>query len=337
MWRVAWRQGTAGDWAKLRQHAEQLITRRCDAPWAARWLQSLLPLLDKLAHEYQRAAAAQGDRRAGDELFWNSMCKRGGTSGSGARSWFNGWFNIFFPDILGRPNPYCVPYAPTNGYVTEGRNGGLYSLGGLGIPDGVQGPDCADFPSGMAAAPLTWQYFSEECKLMCRAGFVGAAQDADGTVRPVLAWFVCHDSAALSVIDAEPGSAPIASPLTRERCAEWLHKVPCLAPLRADPRNMKRLVKVLEERVYAAGEQIVTEGKECPYLCLIIAGEAVITKAGHEGELARRGVGDYFGETALFGKAGPIAASVAACEASGCTLARLSRDNFARQFTGVFK
>ena len=27
----------------------------------------------------------------------NSMCKRGGTSGSGARTWLNGWFNIFFP------------------------------------------------------------------------------------------------------------------------------------------------------------------------------------------------------------------------------------------------
>ena len=96
-----------------------------------------------------------------------------------------------------------MPYAPTNAYATEGRNQGLYS-GGDGLPHGVQGPDCADFPSGISSAPLTWQYYADEFKLSCRAGFVGASQDAeDGTIRPVLSWLICHDSAAQSVITLE--------------------------------------------------------------------------------------------------------------------------------------
>merc|ERR1719393_1098675 len=90
-------EGTADDWALLRDHAERLVSSRCDERWAGQWLASLLPLLDKILDEYKHGAAGTA---AADEPFWNSMCKRGGTSGSGARTWFNGWFNILFPYIL---------------------------------------------------------------------------------------------------------------------------------------------------------------------------------------------------------------------------------------------
>ena len=43
-------------------------------------LGALLPLLDKLNAEYAKGLAGG----VGDEPFWNSMCKRGGTSGSAA-------------------------------------------------------------------------------------------------------------------------------------------------------------------------------------------------------------------------------------------------------------
>jgi hypothetical protein len=38
--------------------------------------------------------AFDGER---DEDFWQSMVKRGGTHGSGARTWYCGWLNTFFP------------------------------------------------------------------------------------------------------------------------------------------------------------------------------------------------------------------------------------------------
>jgi len=189
-------EGTEEDWVALRVNAESLLSKRCEQSWAQEWMVSLLPLLDKILGEYREGLRGH----AGDELFWNSMCKRGGTRGSGARTWFNGWVNIFFPYILEHPNQYCVPYSPVNEYVKEGReDGGTFY--GMRAPHGVQGPDCSDFPSGIAEAPVTWQYFDEEHKLKFAAGFVGATQSAsDGTVRPALAWYIAHAGTEQSVM-----------------------------------------------------------------------------------------------------------------------------------------
>ena len=30
-------------------------------------------------------------------MFWQAMVKRGGTRGSGARTWYCGWINALFP------------------------------------------------------------------------------------------------------------------------------------------------------------------------------------------------------------------------------------------------
>jgi len=181
-------EGSADDWRLLRRNAELLIRNRCQDEFSDKWCAALLPLLDVLVSEYQKGVT--GDGRP-DEQFWNSMCKRGGTSGSGSRTWFNGWINIFFPYILDHPNPYMVPYSAESGYVKEGRNGGRY---GMRAPADVQGPDCADFPKGLSAAPVVWNYFGKEVKLKFKAGFVGAEQDqATQVVRPVVGWLVLHD------------------------------------------------------------------------------------------------------------------------------------------------
>jgi len=77
---------------------------------------ALLPLLEKFIQEYEKGTNGS----AGDDRFWNSCVKRGGTSGSGAKSWFNGWINILFPFINNKENGYMKPYSPTNDYVLEG-------------------------------------------------------------------------------------------------------------------------------------------------------------------------------------------------------------------------
>eukprot|EP01052_Picozoa_sp_SAG31_P017614 SAG31_NODE_1213_length_9359_cov_4.298164_9_plen_265_part_00 len=159
--------------------------------------ESLLPLLDKLV------AARSGEV---DSEFWNSMCKRGGTSGSGARTWFNGWFNILFPYIdrgpwdraciyRPSPNPYCVPYSPDAGYVLEGLVYNKRYGRGFRVLMGEEfgGPDCEDFGSGMSCAPVEWDYLGQSVPLDFNAGFVGATQDPHTLqIRPAVGWFITH-------------------------------------------------------------------------------------------------------------------------------------------------
>ena len=57
-----------------------------------------------------------------------------------------------------------------------------------------QGPDCANFPTGIAEAPVGWNYHSKMIDLMFKAGFVGATQNIEtGTISPVIGWFMQHD------------------------------------------------------------------------------------------------------------------------------------------------
>lgn len=181
-------EGVLEDWVLLRRNAELLIKNRCQRAFAEEWCTALLPLLDILVKEYRKGITGEDTP---DEQFWNSMCKRGGTSGSGAQSWFNGWINILFPYIMEKPNRHTVPYSGNNGYVKEGRDGGRY---GMDAPHDVQGPDCSDFPGGLAAAPVVWDYFGKDMKLKFKAGFIGAEQDTEtGVIKPMVGWFIAHD------------------------------------------------------------------------------------------------------------------------------------------------
>jgi len=120
------------------------------------------------------------------------MVKRGGTSGSGARTWFSGWVNILFPYINRRPNWWAVPYSDLNGYVKEGRSGGHY---GMNAPPGADGPDCADFPNGLAEAQVVWEYHGSQMDLKFKAGFIGACQDSKTmVVRPRVGWFIVRSA-----------------------------------------------------------------------------------------------------------------------------------------------
>lgn len=53
------------------------------------------------------------------------------------------------------------------------------------------GPDVANFPDGVAAAPVEWNYLGDKLELEFKAGFVAATQDVDtGMIRPMVGWFL---------------------------------------------------------------------------------------------------------------------------------------------------
>ena len=122
------------------------------------------------------------------------MCKRGGTRGSGGRSWLNGWFNVFFPYIAVqgsndlKPNPYCTPFQPGTGYAAEPLGENFYGHGGGQF--GVAGPSTNDLPCGIASAPVMWAYVGRLIPMEFQAGFVGAIQRDDGTVCPDIGWAI---------------------------------------------------------------------------------------------------------------------------------------------------
>merc|ERR1711884_742391 len=76
------------------------------------------------------------------------------------------------------------PYSAENGYVQEGRDASH-----------VPGPDCSDFPGGLATAPVTWDYLGRPMQLEFKAGFLGAEQDQEsGVIRPLVGWFIANDA-----------------------------------------------------------------------------------------------------------------------------------------------
>jgi len=181
-------EGSLEDWLSLRRNAEQLINARSQKEFATQWSQALIPLLDKFVEEYRSADAGKEP----DERFWNSMVKMGGSRGSGRHTWFNGWINILFPYIRNKWNRFTVPYSIDNDYVKDVKVARRENLD-IFDNDYVKspGPDTADFPNGLAAAPVSWNYFGQTIELKFKAGFVGATQESrTGTIKPVVGWFV---------------------------------------------------------------------------------------------------------------------------------------------------
>eukprot|EP00037_Helgoeca_nana_P023996 m.251809 g.251809 ORF g.251809 m.251809 type:complete len:145 (+) comp26507_c0_seq2:886-1320(+) len=124
----------------------------------------------------------------------SAVCKRGGVSGSGGRSWLNGWYNVFFPFLReGRPNEYCVPYTPEIGYAQEAPKVNRYEMRHDMLP-GVAGPTPTDLPGGMSVAPVTWDFLGTKLALSFKAGFGGAAQCKDtNAIAPTIGWCIMRD------------------------------------------------------------------------------------------------------------------------------------------------
>ncbi len=78
-------------------------------------------------------------------------------------------------------------YSPNNDYVRGGIKHGSY----FQSPNNIRGPDIANFPKGLAEAPVVWKYHGKIIDLNFKAGFVGATQDKQtGTIRPLVGWFI---------------------------------------------------------------------------------------------------------------------------------------------------
>jgi CRP-like cAMP-binding protein len=74
-----------------------------------------------------------------------------------------------------------------------------------------------------------------------------------------------------------------------------LREVPLFADL--SKRDLKRLADSMQELSFAAGRQIVAEGKGGVGFFVILEGTARVSQGGED--RGRLGVGDYFGEMAL--------------------------------------
>lgn len=55
------------------------------------------------------------------------------------------------------------------------------------------GPRPSEIPIQLASVPVMWNFFGEEVPLHFHAGFRGVRQDADGTVKPIIGWYVTED------------------------------------------------------------------------------------------------------------------------------------------------
>jgi CRP-like cAMP-binding protein len=81
---------------------------------------------------------------------------------------------------------------------------------------------------------------------------------------------------------------------------EILAQVPLFSDL--EPGDLKRLIKVVKERNYPAGEVILKEGEEAVGFFVVSSGRVQVVKdlgGPKEIVLATLGPGEFFGETAL--------------------------------------
>jgi small-conductance mechanosensitive channel/CRP-like cAMP-binding protein len=91
----------------------------------------------------------------------------------------------------------------------------------------------------------------------------------------------------------EGGVAPVRSTLG----VDALSSAPLFAPLAPEERSA--LLSVARPVQYAAGEAIVRQGHAATSLFVLMRGEATVTLAGTDGEVARLHQGDVFGEMSL--------------------------------------
>jgi hypothetical protein len=155
--------GSEEDWVAVRTRAEAL-GELMTPTFRKLWMPFLLPVLDEFVESY-RGQVNHG--------FWQSMVKLRHKGGSGARSVVSGWIQILFP------------------YLGSGElNRGLHPWQEMYF----HGPKPDDIPAVISSAPVDWNYYGTTYNLHFQAGFTGCTQDpADGTLTPVMGWYVTHD------------------------------------------------------------------------------------------------------------------------------------------------
>lgn len=85
---------------------------------------------------------------------------------SGYREWKSGWIQIFFPSVS-----KCTPWQDCF----------------------FDGPTPSSTPPVISSAPVDWNYHGTTHDLHFHAGFTGFTQQSDGTLKPILGWYLSHD------------------------------------------------------------------------------------------------------------------------------------------------
>jgi hypothetical protein len=184
-------EGTPDDWCAVLERAQMLT--RFDLGW---WLTTLEAILRQFVE------AANGRTRTD---FWQSIYKYDSFSGGNA---VTGWITAFFPYFKDaqtsqptRRNPWL---AQGGKELRKQLYPDMKSRRGF-----VSGPAIDQFPSGLAKAPVSWQYLDQRLDMEFLAGFIGVAQDAQTLcLRPEIGWAVREET------PCEPGP--------RERSECWL-------------------------------------------------------------------------------------------------------------------
>ena len=99
-------------------------------------------------------------------------------SGSGSYEFLSGWLPTLFPYLsdrkVERPNPYLRHWKQS----ASARH---------------LGPKPNEIPMQMSSVPVLWEYYGQEYPMHFHAGFRGVHQEADGTIRPIIGWYVTDD------------------------------------------------------------------------------------------------------------------------------------------------
>jgi small-conductance mechanosensitive channel/CRP-like cAMP-binding protein len=123
----------------------------------------------------------------------------------------------------------------------------------------------------------------------------------------------------------EGGLVPHREPLA----ADALAPVALFSTLTGDERA--QLLSAARPVVYSTGEHVVRQGQHGGSLFVVVRGEAAVTLAGTDGEVARLRGGDVFGEMSML-TGDPRTATVSAV--TDCQLLELSSENFRRIVVG---
>jgi CRP-like cAMP-binding protein len=88
---------------------------------------------------------------------------------------------------------------------------------------------------------------------------------------------------------------------------DLLRRVPIFSEL--EPNELERISRSFRDRTFAAGQEVVTEGRGGVGFFVVESGEATVTV--HGDARGKIGPGDYFGEVALIDE-GPRSATITA-------------------------
>jgi len=165
--------GSREDWVDLRDRAAKLAQWMMPGHTHGEvWIKDIVvPILDQFIDAYDGKV---------NYCFWQTMVKfRRTGSGSGSFDFLSGWLPTLFPYLSKdggktEPNPYLRTWQESVSSLQMGAQ-----------------PN--EIPSQLASVPVKWEFFGGVSNLHFHSGFRGVTQEPDGTLSPVIGWYVTGD------------------------------------------------------------------------------------------------------------------------------------------------